>query len=47
MSTLAPLLLVIAVLLLFVVVLGLLGLVSLEVRCIVRVWSRDPNDPLL
>jgi hypothetical protein len=45
MDTLGMLLMVIAVLLLASIVLALLGFLGLELRWIVRVWTRDADDP--
>jgi hypothetical protein len=45
MEAIGSLLLVIGVLVLFTVLLAVVGLASLTLRWIVRVWSGDPSDP--
>jgi hypothetical protein len=47
MGTLASLLLAIAVLGLFAVVIGLVGLISLGLRWIAWIWSRHSGNPWL
>ncbi len=44
MHALATLMVTIGVLLLLALVLGLLGIVALELRWIVRIWSGDTED---
>jgi hypothetical protein len=44
MEAIAALLVAIAALLLLALLLALLGLVAIEVRWLVRIWSGDPED---
>jgi hypothetical protein len=45
MELLASLLFLIGVVVLLAILLGVLGLASVELRWIVHIWTRDPNDP--